>query len=41
MGCNNLLKILNNPKHLEQESMKEWRDREFDAAAFDVAKTSL
>ena len=40
-GYENLLKILENRKHPEHKSMKEWLSREYDAAAFDVAKANL
>ena len=40
-GYENLLKILKNRKHPEYRSMSEWLGREFDAEAFDVAKTNL
>lgn len=40
-GYADLLKILKNRKHPEHQTMKQWLGREFDAAAFDVAKTNL
>ncbi len=40
-GYADLLKVLKNPKHPEHNSMKEWLDRSFDAAAFDPAHVNL
>ena len=40
-GYDDLLKILENRKHPEHKSMKEWLGRPLDPEAFDVEKTNL
>ena len=40
-GYDDLLKILENRKHPEHKSMKEWLGRPLDAEAFDVEKTNF
>ena len=40
-GYDDLLNILENRKHPEHKSMKEWLGRPLDPEAFDVEKTNL